>query len=181
MKKTILLLIAALVASIICANGQGPVTRANFVITVDDVSYEIITDSLDEDNPVGYAKVRGLDNEDAQDIVIRNKVEREGMSYNVITINDIAFDGKENLHTVTIEEGVRKIGQWSFRNCTNLQRVTLPSTIGNIETSAFLSCSSLTDINLPDKLTVLKNGVFRSCIYNHRTTKTNQKYPSVNL
>lgn len=163
MKKTVLLLIAALVASIICANGQGPVTRANFVITVDDVSYEIITDSLDEDNPVGYAKVRGLDNEDAQDIVIRNKVEREGMSYNVITINDIAFDGKENLHTVTIEEGVRKIGQWSFRNCTNLQRVTLPSTIGNIETSAFLSCSSLTDINLPDKLTVLKNGVFNMC------------------
>ena len=24
-------------------------------------------------------------------------------------------------------------------------------------------------------------GVFYDCIYNHRTTKTNQKYPSVNL
>ncbi len=24
-------------------------------------------------------------------------------------------------------------------------------------------------------------GIFRDCIYNHRTTKTNQKYPSVNL
>jgi len=23
--------------------------------------------------------------------------------------------------------------------------------------------------------------MFRYCIYNHRTTKTNQKYPSVNL
>lgn len=23
--------------------------------------------------------------------------------------------------------------------------------------------------------------MFRNCIYNHRTTKTNQKYPSVNL
>lgn len=24
-------------------------------------------------------------------------------------------------------------------------------------------------------------GIFYFCIYNHRTTKTNQKYPSVNL
>ena len=24
-------------------------------------------------------------------------------------------------------------------------------------------------------------GPFEGCIYNHRTTKTNQKYPSVNL
>ena len=23
--------------------------------------------------------------------------------------------------------------------------------------------------------------IFNTCIYNHRTTKTNQKYPSVNL
>jgi len=25
------------------------------------------------------------------------------------------------------------------------------------------------------------DGAFYNCIYNHRTTKTNQKYPSVNL
>ena len=27
----------------------------------------------------------------------------------------------------------------------------------------------------------LKDSLFYYCIYNHRTTKTNQKYPSVNL
>ena len=164
MRKTVLLLIAVLATSLITyANDQRPATRATYVITVDDVSYNIITDSLDEDNPDGYAEVRGLDNEDAQDIVIKGKVEREGTSYNVITINDIAFNGKENLRTVTIEEGVRGIGQWAFRDCTNLQRVALPSTIDNIETAAFQSCNSLTDINLPDKLTVLKNSVFSGC------------------
>ena len=26
-----------------------------------------------------------------------------------------------------------------------------------------------------------KNNIYYICIYNHRTTKTNQKYPSVNL
>ena len=28
---------------------------------------------------------------------------------------------------------------------------------------------------------IMKNVFFCACIYNHRTTKTNQKYPSVNL
>lgn len=30
-------------------------------------------------------------------------------------------------------------------------------------------------------LNSLSKNVFHICIYNHRTTKTNQKYPSVNL
>ena len=163
MKNTLFLLIIGLTLLSAHVNGMKQMTRAANVITVDDVSYNIVTDSLDEDNPDGYATVRGLDDEDAQDIVIKGKVEHEGTSYNVITINDIAFDGRENLRTVTIEEGVREIGQQSFRNCVNLQRVTLPSTIDNIETSAFQSCSILTDINLPDKLTVLKHSVFNMC------------------
>lgn len=28
---------------------------------------------------------------------------------------------------------------------------------------------------------IARNKTFNKCIYNHRTTKTNQKYPSVNL
>lgn len=28
---------------------------------------------------------------------------------------------------------------------------------------------------------IMKLTLFADCIYNHRTTKTNQKYPSVNL
>ena len=164
MRKTVLLLIAVLATSLITyANDQRPATRATYVITVDDVSYNIITDSLDEDNPDGYATVRGLDNEDAQDIVIKSKVEREGTSYNVIRIDAGAFIGRENLRTVTIEEGVREIGNKAFSECTSLQSVALPSTIDNIEDYAFSSCRSLTDINLPDKLTVLKIGIFNSC------------------
>lgn len=163
MKNTLFLLIIGLTLLSAHVNGMKQMTRAANVITVDDVSYNIVTDSLDEDNPDGYATVRGLDNEDAQDIVIKGKVEHEGTSYNVISIVTIAFDGRENLRTVTIEEGVREIGQWAFRNCVNLQRVTLPSTVDNIESAAFQSCSSLTGINLPDKLTVLRHSVFNMC------------------
>lgn len=39
-------------------------------------------------------------------------------------------------------------------------------------------------INIPEYLflkNVERSDFFNVCIYNHRTTKTNQKYPSVNL
>ena len=46
---------------------------------------------------------------------------------------------------------------------------------------AFKGCSVLTSINLPASITSIGDYAFYGCIYNHRTTKTNQKYPSVNL
>lgn len=46
---------------------------------------------------------------------------------------------------------------------------------------AFMDCKKIKSIVLPDKLQYIGSGSFKYCIYNHRTTKTNQKYPSVNL
>ena len=57
----------------------------------------------------------------------------------------------------------------------------IPNSVTNIGDGAFWDCESLTSINIPDGVTNIGNGAFLGCIYNHRTTKTNQKYPSVNL
>ena len=46
---------------------------------------------------------------------------------------------------------------------------------------AFDGCSGLTSLTLPAGITSIGSYAFEDCIYNHRTTKTNQKYPSVNL
>lgn len=46
---------------------------------------------------------------------------------------------------------------------------------------AFKDCSRLTSLTLPVGITSIGYDAFYNCIYNHRTTKTNQKYPSVNL
>ena len=49
------------------------------------------------------------------------------------------------------------------------------------ELPSFEGCSKLTSITLPKNVKQIPVGIFTGCIYNHRTTKTNQKYPSVNL
>lgn len=45
----------------------------------------------------------------------------------------------------------------------------------------FTGCNSLTKVVIPNTVEGIDNYAFDICIYNHRTTKTNQKYPSVNL
>ena len=63
----------------------------------------------------------------------------------------------------------------------NQKTYNIPSSVTSIGESAFSYCSSLTSINIPNSVTSIGVGAFYNCIYNHRTTKTNQKYPSVNL
>ena len=89
---------------------------------------------------------------------ILSAVEFEGNQYPVIKINDKVFSGNTNLTVVTLSEGLVEIGGFAFKECQNLEYVTLP-----------------------ESLTTLGDNAFSQCIYNHRTTKTNQKYPSVNL
>ena len=122
-------------------------------------------------------------------------------------ISDEAFNGCTALKTATLEEGVETIGKNAFTNCKELTDITIPSTVTSIgnyafnicpklatvtfagETpqlnslgqNAFQSCEALTSIDIPDNVTTLATRTFNLCIYNHRTTKTNQKYPSVNL
>ena len=57
----------------------------------------------------------------------------------------------------------------------------IPNSVTNIGDNAFWHCESLTNINIPNSVTNIGDCAFGHCIYNHRTTKTNQKYPSVNL
>ena len=93
------------------------------------------------------------------DIVVPSKVKAsDGKSYKVTGIDDRCF-----------------------QNCKTVTSVTLPSTISKIGQYCFADCEQMKSVNIPSAVKTISQYTFSNCIYNHRTTKTNQKYPSVNL
>ena len=65
--------------------------------------------------------------------------------------------------------------------CTNLTSVSIPGSVTAIKEHTFEECTNLESVKMANGITLIDEHAFYNCIYNHRTTKTNQKYPSVNL
>ena len=92
------------------------------------------------------------------------------------------------LTSIKIPASVKTIEEAAFKGCSSLATVTFEKgsqlkTIGgdSYSSGAFSDCTALTSIEIPASVETIEAAAFRGCIYNHRTTKTNQKYPSVNL
>ena len=58
-----------------------------------------------------------------------------------------------NLKSITIPEGVNKIGMLAFYRCTNLESITIPEGVTLIDMSAFDGCTNLKSITIPDTVT----------------------------
>ena len=99
----------------------------------------------------------------------------------VTTIGEDAFMDCKSLTNINIPNSVTTIGDGAFSGCESLTNINIPNSVTTIGEYAFSDCDSLTSINIPNSVTTIGRGTFWNCIYNHRTTKTNQKYPSVNL
>ena len=99
----------------------------------------------------------------------------------VATIGESAFLGCESLTNINIPNSVTTIGKSAFGWCKSLTNINISNSVTTIGYLTFWSCESLTNINIPNSVTTIGKSAFYDCIYNHRTTKTNQKYPSVNL
>lgn len=96
-------------------------------------------------------------------------------------IKVLAFWECSNLTNINIPSSVTNIEEAAFYGCSSLTSINIPSSVTSIGKEAFWGCSNLTSINIPNSVTSIGEWAFSNCIYNHRTTKTNQKYPSVNL
>ena len=88
---------------------------------------------------------------------------------------------KNTAITMTELPNVKTIGNSAFEGCSKLTTLNLGQKLETVGGCAFQNCSNITKLTFPDATTTIGNSAFMYCIYNHRTTKTNQKYPSVNL
>lgn len=75
-----------------------------------------------------------------------------------------AFDGCENLVSVSLDEGLTAIGNWAFSICTGLREINIPESVTTIGEGTFYGCSALSAIKLPRKLTSIPALSFAGCI-----------------
>ena len=81
----------------------------------------------------------------------------------VTKIGGRAFDDCKSLASVTIPEGVTEIGSSAFRGCTSLSSVTIPEGVTEIGSCAFMSCTSLASVTIPGSVTEIGFGAFEDC------------------
>ena len=82
-----------------------------------------------------------------------------GQTYYVKEIGESAFLGCKGITSLTIPEGVTKVGPKACWQCTALESVSLPSTLIEIGNTAFRECN-LTTVVLPEHLTKLGQYAF---------------------
>lgn len=80
----------------------------------------------------------------------------------LLCIKSSAF-ANSKIESVELPEGLTKIENGAFENCTALQKVILPSTLTEIQDNAFSGCSSLDEINVPDSVSQVGDEIFKGC------------------
>lgn len=90
-------------------------------------------------------------------------VPTEVEGYPVTEVAAGCFKDNETLKTVHLPEGLRRIGNEAFANCSNLESVELPNTLETIGGHAFKNNKQLMQIVLPDSLTNIGEYAFSGC------------------
>lgn len=68
----------------------------------------------------------------------------------IVAIARRAFEGADEIETVTIEEGLLTIGKEAFKDCISLTQVELPASIAEIAADAFDGCTALHILEVPE-------------------------------
>ena len=146
MKKTLLLLVALITATIAFA----------YDVQIDGIYYNL-------NNSTQTAEVTSNSNYYSGDITIPEKVTYNSIEYSVTSIGYEAFSYCRSLTSITIPNSVTSIGERAFMDCESLTSITIPNSVTSIGNSAFLGCSSLTSITIPNSVTSIGYSAFSGC------------------
>ena len=145
MKKTLLLLVALITATIAFAQTE-----------IDGIYYNL-------NDETKTAEVTSNSNKYSGDITIPEKVTYNATEYSVTSIGEWAFYECSSLTSISIPNSVTSIGYAAFLDCSSLTSISIPNSVTSIGEGAFAGCSALTSISIPNSVTSIGSQAFHSC------------------
>ncbi len=150
MKKSIILILMALVTLTAAAADGTPVKVLGLWYTFDD-------------NGNTACVVRSPEADDISgDIVIPESVQYAGKDYNVTLIGDEAFCGASNIQSVTIGNNVMQIGRRAFAY-SSVTSVIIGDGVKTIQPFAFYECKRLAYAQLGKEVNRINESAFHHC------------------
>lgn len=73
------------------------------------------------------------------------------------------WDNKDKITKLVINGDIKKIGNYSFKNCEKLSTIEFTDSITHIGEYAFCFCRRVKELNLPDNLEIISDGAFSHC------------------
>ena len=83
---------------------------------------------------------------------------------NVESVDANSFAENTTIVSVTIPQGVRRIGNRAFENCTSLASVSIPGSVTNIGKRAFGGCAALSSAVIGEGVATIGKEMFADCI-----------------
>ena len=81
----------------------------------------------------------------------------------VVRIDNNAFEYCEMLTTVTLNSGLKEIGEEAFCRCSMLTEINIPASVTKIEKSAFIGCFNLKSVDIGAGVSEIADKAFSGC------------------
>lgn len=111
----------------------------------------------------------------AEWVNIRNSVKSITVEEGVKSLGDYAFVSLTKVEKVELPQTLESIGRDTFRGLSRITEIDLPQNLTSIGKKAFASCGSLTDITIPAKVKHIDEGTFWGCANLENVTITGSR------
>ncbi len=133
-----------------------PMVASADAVEINGIYYNLVTKAQ-------VAEVTKNPNQYSGDVVIPGTVDYEGVTYNVTSIGEFAFEGSTNLTSLTMANSITTIGTYAFSYCTSLSNLVLSEGLTEIASYTFWHCESLESVVIPKNIIKIGWAAFCDC------------------